>query len=88
MNIIWANKFQDVCQQLNSAMLPARVAFEHGDPPLHQAAYAGDIEKVKLLLQDSEHIKLINLKNRLGCTPIRLAATGKKLSILNDKVNE
>ncbi|XP_014668587.1 PREDICTED: ankyrin repeat and SOCS box protein 1-like [Priapulus caudatus] len=51
------------------------------DPVLHQAAYLGDLNKIKEVLAvggstDSEELGTIDAKNRLGCTPLRLAATG------------
>ena len=46
------------------------------DTALHEAAYAGDHEQLKELLYEREHRKHINSKNRLGCTPLRLAASG------------
>jgi ankyrin repeat protein len=46
------------------------------DPVLHQAAYIGDQKSVQVLLCDKVHFASINVRNRLGCTPLRLAATG------------
>lgn len=52
----------------------------HGESELHNAAFEGDVLRLRLLLEyiDSEPAKLttINQRNRLGCTPVRLAATG------------
>ncbi|XP_070536563.1 ankyrin repeat and SOCS box protein 1-like [Ptychodera flava] len=45
------------------------------DSFLHQAAYVGHIRKVQEYLRDKKNLKNINSKNRLGCTPLRLAAT-------------
>lgn len=69
------------------------------DPVLHQAAYLGDLNKIKQVLSgdsvknthscDDEgsgdadtdnELGSINAKNRLGCTPLRLAATGTTTS--------
>ena len=44
---------------------------------LHKVAYDGDVEKLEELLQNGEIKKKINSKNRLGCTPLRLAASSK-----------
>ena len=46
------------------------------DPPLHSAAYNGDVDSLKHLLDVPGQKEHINDRNRLGCTPIRLAATG------------
>ncbi|CAG5130323.1 unnamed protein product [Candidula unifasciata] len=58
----------------------------HGESDLHRAAFEGDAEKIRLLLDqiDSDPYKFetINQRNRLGCTPIRLAATGGHLQCL------
>ncbi|XP_002733746.1 ankyrin repeat and SOCS box protein 12-like [Saccoglossus kowalevskii] len=45
------------------------------DSLLHQAAYIGHLKKLQNCLQDKKFLKMINSKNRLGCTPLRLAAT-------------
>ena len=43
---------------------------------LHEAAYEGDLSRVKKLIWEDKQQKKINVRNRLGCTPLRLAATG------------
>ena len=43
--------------------------------PMHQAAFNGDLEALRELLCTADNKKNINLKNHLGCTPLRLAAT-------------
>ncbi|CAH1776162.1 unnamed protein product [Owenia fusiformis] len=45
------------------------------DPIIHQAAYIGDLSKLRSLLKEQKQLKDINFKNRLGCTPLRLAST-------------
>ena len=48
------------------------------DSILHQAAYVGDVFKVSSLLEGVNKLDAtaINARNRLGCTPLRLAASG------------
>ena len=46
------------------------------DPILHQAAFIGDLKSIKILLQNRTYCESINVRNRLGCSPLRLAATG------------
>ncbi|XP_022083842.1 ankyrin repeat and SOCS box protein 1-like [Acanthaster planci] len=43
--------------------------------PMHQAAFNGDLKSLHELLRTPDNHKIINLKNHLGCTPLRLAAT-------------
>ncbi|XP_038078238.1 ankyrin repeat and SOCS box protein 1-like [Patiria miniata] len=43
--------------------------------PMHQAAFDGDLKTLQKLLLIADNKKNINLKNHLGCTPLRLAAT-------------
>ena len=73
----WSHAHRDVCNQLFSVMSTAWSSIHDYDSILHQAAYIGAFAKLKSLLTDSEHQKLVNFKNRLGCTPLRLAATGQ-----------
>ena len=81
--------------QLQQHMTPKDVADEimrqfeyclphsHGESELHNVAFCGDVLRLRLLLEyiDSHPSKLstLNQRNRLGCTPIRLAATGNKI---------
>ena len=46
------------------------------DTELHKASYEGDLKKVNALLRNCEVVKNINQRNRLGCSPLRLATTG------------
>ncbi|GFO11390.1 ankyrin repeat and socs box protein 1-like [Plakobranchus ocellatus] len=59
----------------------------HGESELHNVAFCGDALRLRLLLEniDSHPCKLstINQRNRLGCTPVRLAATGGHETCLN-----
>ncbi|KAK7092639.1 ankyrin repeat and SOCS box protein 1-like [Littorina saxatilis] len=50
----------------------------HGsdDTRLHTAAYYGDTETLRELLKQMTSGEAINRRNHLGCTPLRLAATG------------
>ncbi|XP_059141758.1 ankyrin repeat and SOCS box protein 12-like isoform X2 [Physella acuta] len=63
--------------------------FHHtlGESQLHKAAFEGDAARLQQLLAeidaDPERMSIINQRNRLGCTPIRLAATGGHLECLN-----
>lgn len=54
----------------------------HGESDLHRVAFEGDASQLRSLLESisSDPLKseTINQRNRLGCTPVRLAATGKK----------
>ncbi|XP_012940522.1 ankyrin repeat and SOCS box protein 12 [Aplysia californica] len=58
----------------------------HGESDLHRAAFEGDAVRLQLLLDqiagESYKFDIINQRNRLGCTPIRLAATGGHLECL------
>ncbi|XP_077993026.1 ankyrin repeat and SOCS box protein 1-like [Glandiceps talaboti] len=45
------------------------------DSFLHQAAYIGHLGKLQECLRDKKNLRMIDSKNRLGCTPLRLAAT-------------
>ena len=45
------------------------------DSPLHRAAFGGDLVTLRRLLSNPENISQIALRNHLGCTPLRLAAT-------------
>ncbi|GFS02185.1 ankyrin repeat and SOCS box protein 1-like [Elysia marginata] len=59
----------------------------HGESELHNAAFCGDVLRLRLLLEyiDFQPGKLstLNQRNRLGCTPVRLAATGGHETCLN-----
>ncbi|CAL1531206.1 unnamed protein product [Lymnaea stagnalis] len=58
----------------------------HGESQLHRAAFEGDSFCLKRLLvlinADPSKFQAINQRNRLGCTPIRLAATSGHLECL------
>ena len=56
------------------------------DTPVHETAYAGNSKKLKSLLSQSEMLAKINQKNWLGCTPLRLAASG--MNFVSDINNE
>ncbi|XP_013392560.1 ankyrin repeat and SOCS box protein 1 [Lingula anatina] len=58
------------------------------DPVLHQAAFIGDLDKLKSLLVEEEQRGLINVKNRLGCTPIRLSATAGHKNCVDYLINQ
>ncbi len=45
------------------------------DSPLHRAAFGGDLSTLRRLLSNPENLSQIPLRNHLGCTPLRLAAT-------------
>ena len=51
------------------------------DTPLHEAARSGDHNQLKQLLCDREMCRNINSKNMMGCTPLRLAASGNVVLI-------
>lgn len=53
------------------------------DTPLHQAAYDGDLAELQLHLKDKNLALKINDRNRLGCSPLRLAASGKFLLLFS-----
>ena len=70
------------------SMEPFLVAFANSwksvretDSPVHRASYAGDVEKLRSLLgqdEDNEVLnEIMNERNPLGCTPLRLAAAGQ-----------
>lgn len=70
------------------SMEPFLVAFANSwkslretDSAVHRASYAGDVEKLRSLLgqdEDNEVLnEIINERNPLGCTPLRLAAAGQ-----------
>lgn len=44
------------------------------DTVLHEAAFQGDLERLRSELERNKHSN-VNARNRLGCTPLRLAAT-------------
>ncbi|XP_074653623.1 ankyrin repeat and SOCS box protein 12-like [Tubulanus polymorphus] len=46
------------------------------DTLLHESAHAGDLEEIKDIMKYDENRRLINQKNRLGCSPLRIAAAG------------
>jgi len=56
-------------------------SFRETDSAVHRASYAGDVEKLRALLGDDEDYEVVteilNERNPLGCTPLRLAAAGK-----------
>lgn len=58
----------------------------HGESELHRTAFEGDAVKIRDLLAqidlDPYKHETINQRNRLGCTPLRLAATGKNIGYL------
>ena len=48
---------------------------------LHQAAYAGDVAALRLLLRRTQHRQAVNRPLRLlGVTPLRLAVSGGSLT--------
>ena len=51
------------------------------DTDLHQAAYVGDVKELTRFLQRPSAKTQINMRNRLGCTPLRLAASSESLEI-------
>ena len=55
------------------------------DPILHQAAFVGDLERLQMLIEESGHKKILDAKNRLGCTALRLAATSRSHCLLDLK---
>ena len=47
------------------------------DTPLHSAAYEGDIDRLQKFLSNGKRSRdAVDQRNHLGCTPLRLAATG------------
>ena len=52
------------------------------DPLVHQASFMGDLEKLQHYMRSETHREMLNHKNRLGCTPLRLAATGTEFTII------
>ncbi|XP_064644621.1 ankyrin repeat and SOCS box protein 1-like isoform X1 [Lineus longissimus] len=58
---------------LNSLNFANRVL--ETDSPLHVAAHEGDLKTVKRILEVDRNRENLSQKNRLGCTPLRLAAT-------------
>lgn len=55
-------------------------SFRETDSAVHRASYAGDVEKLRSLLGEDEDYEvvaeIVNERNPLGCTPIRLASAG------------
>ncbi|KAI8778107.1 ankyrin repeat and SOCS box protein 12 [Biomphalaria glabrata] len=58
-----------------------------GESQLHVLAFQGESDKLKQLLilirAEPNRLNAINQRNRLGCTPLRLAATSGHLDCLN-----
>lgn len=50
--------------------------FKSADTELHVASYEGNTALVKEILSRSPSREIINKRNHLGCTALRLAATG------------
>ena len=46
------------------------------DTPLHTAAYEGNVAALRESLKKRASREAIDQRNHLGCTPLRLAATG------------
>lgn len=49
---------------------------DEGDSNIHIAAYNGNTNELVRLLEDEGLSRQKDRRNRLGCTPLRLAATG------------
>ncbi len=60
-----------------NALLEKMATNRGPDTPLHEAAYKGDFDQLTFLLDQPEWKRQVNAKNWLGCTPLRLAATGQ-----------
>ena len=50
---------------------------EDSDNILHEAAAVGDIDTLKQLLTRNHSTEFVNRRDHLGCTPLRIAASGE-----------
>ena len=50
---------------------------EDGDNSLHEAASLGQTDRLLELLERNESREFINRRDHLGCTPLRIAASGR-----------
>ncbi|KAL5005227.1 hypothetical protein ScPMuIL_018683 [Solemya velum] len=55
---------------------------DEGDSEIHVAAYNGNTSELIKLLEDEDLARQKDRRNRLGCTPLRLAATAGNLKCL------
>ncbi|XP_072024235.1 ankyrin repeat and SOCS box protein 1-like [Amphiura filiformis] len=70
--MITIRRYKEMIKAENLSMPPRDTVY---DSPLHRAAFGGDHTTLQRLLSNPDNLSQIALRNHLGCTPLRLAAT-------------